>query len=138
MSTFTGLRISRFFLSLRTSALFPFLCSIRPRISRPSFLLQLLQISGKNPVALTYFRQIAKIQRWKHELLDPSQEIFLSISSCCGFGGVVVVNKEVSQGVDGVVVKTVFLRELARSVGGFRVMIAFHCLNQAGASRRDD
>ncbi len=48
------------------------------------------------------------------------------------------VNEKVSQGVDGVVIQAVFLWEFAGCVGGFGVMITFHCLDQAGAFRRDD
>ncbi len=36
--------------------------------------------------------------------------ILLSVSSGCDFGGAVVVDEEVSQGVDGVVVHAVFER----------------------------
>ena len=48
-----------------------------------------------------------------------------------------VVDEKVPKGVDGVVVEAVFLRQLTGSMSGFRVVVTFHCLNQAGASRRN-
>ena len=69
MSTFTGLRISRFFLSLRTSALFPFYVLNSAEVFPILFLLQPLQISGKNSDILTNFQQIPKMQCFICKLL---------------------------------------------------------------------
>jgi len=98
MSTFTGLRISRFFLSLRTSALFPFYVLKPAEVFPPFFLLQLLAISGKCFASLSHFiKQIPTIRRLMNELPYPVRGMFLSISPCYSFARVGVVDERVPQ-----------------------------------------
>ena len=65
-----------------------------------------------------------------------SENFLLSVQSGCSFCGAVVVYEEVSQGVDWVVVKAVFLGQFAGDAGLW-IMITFHGLYQARAARRD-
>jgi len=64
-----------------------------------------------------------------------SQTAFLGlISAGRGDLGALVVDEKVAQGIYGVVVDAVFLRQFATG-RAFRVMVAAHCLDQTPASR---
>jgi hypothetical protein len=105
MSTFTGLRISRFFLSLRTSALFPFYVltpgGVFPSKFPPAIVINLEQKLCR----LKSFQQISAIICLCCILSGILLDKWLSVKSCNHLAlTAIMIDKEVSQGVDGVVV----------------------------------